>query len=113
MSLPLIYAAIPRVACKGLCTASCGPIMASDAEVRNFEQKTGNPFPDAMAVIQSESLACPRLNAIGQCDSYAHRPLVCRLWGVVDGMPCPHGCKPERRLTDAAAGDLFRQCEEL
>lgn len=115
MRLALIYAEVPTIACKGLCQACCGPIMASDAEVRHFELKTGHSFPDPLEVLQSESMACPELNVLGKCSAYSVRPLICRLWGVVDhdGMRCPHGCTPNRWMTNAKAKDLQNRAEEL
>ena len=113
MSLTLIYASVPRIKCKGKCQASCGPIYASDMERRVFTEKTGHPFPKPMEVLASKDCACPRLNVVGQCDSYQHRPLICRLWGVVHGMPCPHGCEAERIMTDGEATDLLWQAEGL
>lgn len=37
-----------------------------------------------------DDLKCPMLNEQGKCSVYAIRPLVCRLFGVVHKMPCPH-----------------------
>src|SRR2546429_6087610 len=31
----------------------------------------------------------------GRCTVYEVRPMICRLWGMVEGMQCPHGCVPE------------------
>ncbi len=115
-AFPLIYAAVPKIFCKGLCTASCGPIMASTRERSHFEAKTGHAFPDAVSMMQEAVKtrrvpSCPRLNAIGQCDSYQHRPLICRLWGVVPGMACPHGCHPERIMSESESRALLAEAE--
>ena len=112
MSLALIYAAVPKLACKGKCQASCGPIMASDFEVRHFEEKTGRPFPDLLTVLRGD-LSCPYLSPIGGCEVYQYRPLICRLWGVVPGMPCPYGCVPERILTEDQSRELLAQADAL
>lgn len=24
---------------------------------------------------------------------------MCRVWGVADGLTCPHGCEPEERMS--------------
>jgi Fe-S-cluster containining protein len=112
----MIYAAVPRIACKGLCQHSCGPIMASPREMAHFERMTGKPFPDANAMLERAIKdrrvpSCPHLNVLGQCDAYQHRPLLCRLWGVVPGMPCQHGCQPERQLSERESRELLRQAE--
>jgi hypothetical protein len=38
---------------------------------------------------------CPLL-VEGQCVGYHLRPLVCRAWGAVATMQCPHGCQPDQ-----------------
>jgi Fe-S-cluster containining protein len=41
---------------------------------------------------------CPYCSPTG-CEVYLHRPVVCRLFGAVDGMECPHGKRPAKRLS--------------
>lgn len=60
------------VDCRGLCESSC----VADVGFGTDDQGR-----------------CTRLVA-GRCASYEDRPMVCRLWGSVPEMPCPHGCKP-------------------
>jgi hypothetical protein len=115
-SFPMLYASIPKIACKGKCQAACGPIAASPREMVYFEEKSGKPFPDDMAMLKTALKTkrvpdCPYLNALGRCEQYLWRPSICRLWGVVDGMRCPFGCVAERVLSDAAAGDILREAE--
>jgi Fe-S-cluster containining protein len=117
-SFVMIYAAVPRINCKGKCQASCGPISAAPDEVEHFEKATGKPFPDAEAMLKGalkagSSLDCPYLNPVGHCEVYADRPLICRLWGVAEGMPCKWGCKPERPMSDAEAGRLLDATAEV
>lgn len=111
---PMIYAQVPRVNCIGKCHPSCGPISAFPREVEYFEKQTGKKFPDAGKIIKAAietgaPMECPHLNPLSQCDVYSNRPLICRLWGVVDGMPCPWGCKPERQLSDAEGSRLIEE----
>jgi hypothetical protein len=47
---------------------------------------------------------CPALTAVGRCRIYSDRPMVCRLWGVVESMPCPYGCLPEGGLLSDVDG---------
>jgi Fe-S-cluster containining protein len=111
----LIYAAVPKIACKGKCQHSCGPILATERERAHFEKQTGKLFPDSLQIMVDSlaggSLDCPHLNPLGQCNVYQHRPLICRLWGAVPGMPCPHGCRPERLISDREAQRLFTLSE--
>jgi uncharacterized protein len=70
-----IYARLPTIACRGKCQESCGPIYMS--------------------------LRCPMLcRESGKCRVYDIRPVICRLWGLVESMLCPWGCRPARVLTD-------------
>jgi hypothetical protein len=59
-----------------------------------------------------KTVDCPLLRQ-GRCTVYAVRPLICRLWGVVESMPCPWGCRPERFLTVEEGEALMRQAEGL
>ena len=45
----------------------------------------------------------------GRCEVYAARPTVCRLFGAVHSMTCPHGCIPERMLTDDEGHAVLQQ----
>jgi Fe-S-cluster containining protein len=73
---------------------------------------------------RATSLTCPLLQN-ARCSVYLIRPMICRLWGLVETMPCLWGCVPERYLTreegfeflaraarlqpEAAAGVITRQ----
>jgi hypothetical protein len=37
----------------------------------------------------------------------------CRIWGTTKKLACPHGCIPERWLSDEEAGDLLREAAEI
>lgn len=105
----LIYAGVPGINCKGLCHASCGPIAASDREIDHFEKTTGKSFPDALKVLSSTEMRCPHLNVLNRCNVYQNRPLICRLWGIAEEMPCIFGCAPERVLSRKEAYFLMDQ----
>jgi Fe-S-cluster containining protein len=49
---------------------------------------------------------CPYLED-ERCSVYEVRPLICRLWGVVDSMPCLWGCQPEPRYLTTEEGYAF------
>lgn len=116
-----VYARVPDINCKGLCTECCGLIDMSNAEKLLIEDVAGHlPGVD-------EHLTCTML-VDGRCSIYADRPLICRLWGAERSLPCPHGCKPkmwglmgiERAMTlfnelDSIAGGMepTQRMEEL
>ena len=100
--LEVLYAALPALACRGLCGASCAAhVDASHAERSRIAAAGADldaPTTDG---------ACPALSraivASGRCTVHEIRPMVCRLWGTATSMPCPHGCAPEGGLLDDAA----------
>ena len=52
------------------------------------------------------SLSCVFLDGNRRCLVYDMRPMICRVYGVSLGLPCPHGCVPERWLTDEEGRDF-------
>jgi Fe-S-cluster containining protein len=58
------------------------------------------------------NLKCDKLSG-GRCTVYPDRPLICRLFGVVEQMRCPFGCVPERFLSERAAYALLERAEKL
>lgn len=107
--LAALYARIPRIPdCDGRCWRSCGPIDMSDRE-RQRIRRAGfriTPWQDARA--WEDTFYCEALTGDKQCAVYEMRPLVCRLWGTVEGMKCPFGCVPEGGwLPDTFAHDMI------
>lgn len=80
------YALVPSANCKGLCQESCGPIVASFAEESRILERHR-----AVIDFDKATLTCNQLKD-GKCAIYADRPLLCRMWGVVEKMPCLFGC---------------------
>lgn len=101
-----LYKQIPTIACKGLCAEACGPIAATEFEVKRLEMAANHPL-----TVDAE-LTCSMLKE-HRCTVYEHRPMVCRLFGLVKQMPCPHGCTPERRLTDPEANRFMSKALDL
>jgi Fe-S-cluster containining protein len=56
---------------------------------------------------------CPALTVLGRCSVYADRPLLCRIWGVVESLPCQWGCRPARVLTDAEGYGLLARAADV
>lgn len=108
-----VYAQIPDLHCKGLCASSCRTrIDMSAAEKERIEATIGRPLPRVMFEIAGAP--CPLLSGT-KCSVYGLRPTVCRLWGVAESMPCPHGCTPEggRLLTDQEVLELMLRALEV
>lgn len=96
-----VYAGLPDVACKGLCASECVrglPVSTVEADAL-----------DALSPCNTSGSACRFLTADKKCGIHAERPLVCRVYGVVETLPCKHGCEPVGGLIphDQAAQRLF------
>ena len=117
-----IYDSLPTVACKGLCHESCGVIPMTAKEFDNVTKLLKNPVSEEhisrptrrKVVIYTPDLKCPVLT-VGQCGAYEARPMICRLFGVVDDqrMRCPHGCEPSRWLKFDDVVELVAAVEKL
>lgn len=107
--LDALYASLPKLQCIGLCQNSCGPIVVSGLEWRRLAHRVGyEPFSS------KRDNTCSLLDQqTGRCTVYALRPTVCRLWGVVENMPCPFGCVPERKLTTEEGYRFLENADEI
>jgi Fe-S-cluster containining protein len=126
MKLEILYEELPKMECKGLCHESCGPIELTNEErklIINYLRDTGiktKEFKHFSTPIVIEHikerhvndsdgcLTCPYLKK-NKCEIYPVRPMICRLWGMVDSnmMRCPHGCIPSKWLTRKEAFSLL------
>ena len=114
-TLDEIYARVPKLVCARKCMASCGPIWASPLETARMLSLGFDITSTARGVVNGAPLAlshCPALRG-ADCRAYAARPLICRLWGVVERMRCPFGCRPQRWLSDDEARQLLLAAEGL
>jgi hypothetical protein len=92
-----LYAAIPPI-------PDCGPIDMSDRERQRIRAAGTRITPYQQAMASPEQFWCDALTGGKRCAVYDLRPLLCRLWGAVEGMPCVYGCVPEGGyLTDVEA----------
>jgi Fe-S-cluster containining protein len=73
-----------------------------------MEIKSMEPDPDT-------HLCVFLLPFTGKCLAYSIRPLVCRLWGVIDvpGMRCPFGCIPERWVSMTEYSELIDKVKAI
>lgn len=92
-ALRALYDGLPSLDCKQLCQASCHDVPVLTAE------------RDSLGDLGQDR--CPRLDDAGQCTVHDARPLMCRLWGVVENMRCPYGCEPSRLLSMPEARALL------
>lgn len=107
-TLASLYRRVPTLACQGKCAESCGPIIVAQAEHRAMVAAAGGqPF-----TIDDNLLTCGYLKA-GRCVIYAHRPLLCRLWGVAKPMVCPWGCKPARMLSEQEGHVMLQALQRI
>ncbi len=104
-ALSMAYAQLPYLPCKGLCQDCCGPIRMSRVELDRLTVRLGHrPKPP------DKALNCSMLDLkSGRCTVYDIRPFICRLWGLVEEMKCPFGCKPERWVSDVEAYRLMSE----
>lgn len=105
-TLEQIYADVPEVHCKGLCWQNCSVIECSEAEGARIAARHGSA-PTFMPNLQCDKLVN------GRCSIYADRPLICRLYGAVKKMQCPHGCTPKRFLSNREAYALMDEAERI
>jgi Fe-S-cluster containining protein len=79
--------------------------MVAREEYDRICRHLGHALPDAVRMPDGPVRTCtvgdmcPMLSAEGRCTVYALRPALCRLWFMVEDLPCPYGCRPERYLT--------------
>lgn len=106
-SLAAVYAKVPTLECKPGCHDCCGPVPATRLE-RRAVHRAVRETPH----LHPLSLDCPVLRD-SRCGAYAVRPLICRLFGTVRKMACPHGIEPSRWLTQDEAHALLREASEI
>lgn len=66
---------------------------------------------DVAVLKVDRKLRCHKLRN-GRCTVYEDRPASCRLWGVVESMECPWGCRPEKMLTFEEGHEILRRVRE-
>lgn len=94
--LEKFYAQIPTFKCIPGCFACCGPVPFAKCEWDRIEDKR-----------EATGITCPYASASG-CAIYDKRPLICRLFGTTDDLPCPHGCRPAFLMMRSVASEMVR-----
>jgi Fe-S-cluster containining protein len=102
-----LYRTLPKIACQGKCQASCGPIsMATPPhEAARVELKGKRKLTTKDGV--NGALTCSMLGEDGRCTVHPHRPGICRLWGLVPQMRCPHNCEVTPGMLTDDEGHAF------
>lgn len=112
-ALDALYAELPSIECRGKCWDSCGPIGMTGVEHRRLRE-AGAEVPNNTIFPPPPGSLCPALTMFNQCGVYEIRPLICRLWGLIEGvLPCTYGCRPDRYLTDAEAHEFIARAYDI
>lgn len=96
-----LYARLPKLECQGHCHDSCGPIDMSVRERARIVERARKP------ITCGPGAGCSMLTADRRCSVYDIRPMICRLWGLVEGLRCPYGCRPDGGLLPNQDGLLL------
>lgn len=88
---------IPSFECIPGCTDCCGPIVFSKWEWSQVKEKK-----------EAESIDCP-YSLQSKCEIYDDRPILCRIYGTVEDLLCPHGKRPPTLLTKEQGKDIMRR----
>lgn len=93
---------LPSIICQGKCVASCGPLPVTPTGLARMSKAIGKPLT------VDNNMVCSALDqGTGRCRGYEKRPLICRLWGVAEGMECAHGCSTTGELSYLEAVNLM------
>lgn len=90
---------IPFFKCISGCTLCCGPVPFSKIERKAIKGKKKEVV---------KGLSCPYECSKG-CSIYEHRPIICRLFGVVNSplMRCHHGFMPDTLLSEVQGDKIL------
>lgn len=92
---------IPSFECKPDCTDCCGPVPFSKWEWEQIKDKR-----------KTITLNCPYASENG-CEIYEQRPILCRLFGTVPKIKCPHGCGPKKMLSRKKETEIMRKYNRI
>jgi hypothetical protein len=115
-----IYAKIPELKCVKGCTECCGnpaepvkkgylpftPLFWSKIEAENIRRYLKEKGIKERLVVNPLE-PCPYIEN-GKCLIYPARPLMCRLFGVVEDLKCPY-VKPKSYITTQKANKLIQK----
>jgi len=109
-----IYARIPEFKCRPSCGKCCGPHAWSKLEENSISRYVQeHKIQPQKGFLEPGIPGCPYLSADKRCLIFPVRPLICRLYGVVENLRCPFPIKPRRILSRKDAYRLTNQVVEL
>ncbi len=97
---------IPTFECVPGCHDCCGPVTTSPEEMSRLPRKTHAEQDAAM-----DALDCVHLGPNG-CTVYDERPLICRLFGTTQTLPCPNGRRPVELIHPRVEKQVFEYMAE-
>jgi hypothetical protein len=114
--LQALYEQIPSFKCKPGCSDCCGTVLISRLEKQRAPLLAGG-LQRTIDQLEAGTLTggclhCPYSGPSG-CAVYDDRPFLCRLFGTIPQMPCPHGCGPEKLLTSWQGDKLRTQYRQI
>jgi hypothetical protein len=95
-----LYKQIPRFECVEGCTDCCGTVPWSGWELKQAGLDAPPPARADKTCAFAEG---------GSCQIYQNRPLMCRLFGTVEDLRCPHGRGPLKLLSVAEGQAIVRR----
>jgi hypothetical protein len=120
--LQSLYDLIPKpdIPCVEGCSACCGPVVASRQELERapaLAALINDPEALLGAVLNhSDCVSCPYIDGENHCAVYDGRPFLCRLFGMVEGLPqltCSYGIRTTKPLNRATAHKLLGRYVKL
>ena len=95
--LQQIYEKIPAFPSCKHCHQCCGPILwfqPEEENIRNYLKKHHLSYQMwTLEEFMLHNMQCPYLSKNG-CSIYPARPLICRLQGVIEDLPCRQNIQP-------------------
>ena len=108
--MQVLYDRVPVIDCKGACRTTCTVIEMSDRERQRIAERGVAIAPLTQSAVTTTPTPCAALGALGQCTVHDVRPMICRLWGTTEDLPCVYGCVPTGEyLTNAEAMELIAE----
>lgn len=88
------------------------PLVGKERELANHlapEHVEKREIKGADIVIYDATRGCCPFLEAERCSIYEERPFMCRVWGVADGLTCPHGCEPDERISKKRFDSLVQE----
>ena len=111
--LQQLYDRVPVIDCKGACRTTCTVIEMSDRERERIAERGVDIPPLTRAPSFTHPKPCAALGAFGQCTVHDVRPMISRIWGVTEDLPCVYGCTPAEYLSTAEAMELLGEASRV